>query len=1576
MRGRALRALATAGKSLALGTIFVSAAVTGVLIHSNAKATRRLAASIANGVLAGPFLGKVVVGDVTHLAVGRTSHVRVGQVEIFDPEGRRVVLAKGVDAKLDLVRLVRSVASGRAPDIALTDETRIADADVALDVNAKGELGIARAFEARPRATPTPESPAKPGAESVRLSIPGARIGHAWVHGNLVPPALDVDADDVKARLLIVDNRLSVDADELRVSVRSPRAPSQTGPVRARVFGSLLVPLGSPPASSSVDERAIVMHWELEGDAAGVPMKAHFGLNGDAIDASADIARVAPDVLRKALPVLPITKESELHAKATGNVRELALEATGAVGASAVTAKGRVGLAGRQTFEVDADLTHIDGAALSGPASDVSGHVRVEGALASGAPTGTFTLTTRDSSIAGQRAPALDAIGRFDDRVVEGTFRASEPGAAASGEVELRIPEQKLVFGVRARSNDLRALARAPGVAGGSVSARATGTIDLAESSIDARVTVDGNGIAHAPMSAGSVHAEASITGPVADPVIDVTARARQVRLTAASTDPDAKPKEPLTYPAATARARIVLSPTPTLRDAAVHVEAAETGTSIDAKVASVAVGPRGVDARGVRVTGLGAPLDADVQIDAGVLSVKAKGEGVDMTRLAAMTGIEELRRLPDGSRARVDVDLRAGASRTDGHIDLVIAGAEDGSTAELYAKLEGRHVRARARVRAAGFGWVEMQRAELELPGALSVATMRRATGALDLRGELDLAQGASMFGGEHLEQIAGTAVISARVERGDVSNAPTIYATVVTRGLDATLVDEKGKPTHIRGIDGSVHVGYDGATDETEVAALAWDGAGIVASADTKGRVPLVGWATGAKPFDRKTVGAIHVAGVVDVPPREVAALPGELARSEMLGTLSAHAEIGGAIDRPSVQLVARADALREKKSSTAGARFAPIDGVLDARWDGDGIVASLTVDERERLPRKPSPARAVVARGAASRGARTSERKSGHARGLFIAALPVGDLIAGRPLAWTAAGEVDVTDLELAPLPLPRNIRGALSGHVRLREIEGLPVLVGSAHVTDLGIGGASVMRGDLTVDAKDGALSAHASVRQADGGGGEANIVSSSLRWRGIAMKWDDAQPSRVDYTVDRLQLSLLRPFVRNVVAEIEGRLDGKGSAVVDAKSHVYEGGLALEDGRLYVNAIGEEITNISGSAKFERDGTFRVQDMHGKIGSGELKASASGRMKGLRFESAEMVVVVPTKQGVPVSSEGATFAEATGEVRLTATMAPDREALLVAVAVPRSKITLPDRGTQDLQPLEPDATIKVGIRRGDGTLAPEPQRPGRRRRRVAAATATNGTAGAEGDGLTTKLSVTLGNDVALEGRGLRLHLDGRTIVEIADEIAVKGQITLRAGGTIDVQGRKFVVDHGTVTFVDGAEPSNPTVIAAAYWDAPDRTRVWVEFNGPLKTGKLMLRSEPAYSKNEILSVLLFGRTDPNQARAGDARSSDAQAATAVGTGIASAGLNKALGELDEDLDLEQDSTSANRVRTKLGYRLRRNLKVQLGYAAGFSQREPDTTYLFLEWQFVPKWSVVGTRGDRGTSILDIIFQHRY
>src|SRR5690606_32590727 len=122
-----------------------------------------------------------------------------------------------------------------------------------------------------------------------------------------------------------------------------------------------------------------------------------------------------------------------------------------------------------------------------------------------------------------------------------------------------------------------------------------------------------------------------------------------------------------------------------------------------------------------------------------------------------------------------------------------------------------------------------------------------------------------------------------------------------------------------------------------------------------------------------------------------------------------------------------------------------------------------------------------------------------------------------------------------------------------------------------------------------------------------------------------------------------------------------------------------------------------------------DGQFRISNLVGKVGSGEVRATGHGKMQGLRFERADATIVIPSKQGIPLSAEGATFAEATGEIRLAAQMSGDRRALLVTAEVPRAKIELPARRTQSLQGLDPDPTIVVGVREEDGTLTPRARR---------------------------------------------------------------------------------------------------------------------------------------------------------------------------------------------------------------------------------------------------------------------------
>ncbi|MBX3190840.1 MAG: translocation/assembly module TamB domain-containing protein [Labilithrix sp.] len=1536
-----------AAKSLALGAVFVSGIAGGVLVHADLAASKRLVASVANEALAKIFEGRLVVGRVKTLSLEREARVHVAEIEVRDPEARRVLLVNDVDATIDLAKLLRSLSAGGVPDVAIRSLS-VAALDVTLDADAEGKPTIARAFATRPSSEPTPTPPSR---ESVALVIPKAAIERARVRGNLVPPAIDANADDLALDVRIAKNVLTVDVPNVIAAIRSPRGPDQSGPIRGRAKAHLIVPLGE-------GEPDLELTFE-DGDIAGIPFVARAHLAGGRVTAAVDVPSVAPEIVARAFPNVPIAAPSELHVAAEGALPTLAIHARASAGTGVVRADGEITLTGRQPFRVDASFSHIDGAALTGkpPATDISGTAHAEGELAGGSPTGRFEIATQQGVIAGEKAPAIDAKGTFDARTVSASVRAREPGLDVDGKIDLNVASETLAFDVRARAADLRRIARVRDLPSGSAAAHATGRIDLARGTIAGRASLEGENLAKGAFDAQRVHAEASISGPLAAPVLDVTAEAGDVRITADG-------KEPLVYPHAKGHARVSLAPAPKITGVEVQVDAtpdAHGATSIVAHAAEIEIKDGGVVVREGRVTGLGAPLDVDAHVGGGKLAVRARGADVDMGRAATMTGIQELRLLPEGSRGSIDVALTGGARPT-GHVDLVVR-AGDGRSGEIHAVVDGKRLTARGRVDAGAMGWVELGRAELELPGPPSAATIARATGSIDLSGQIDLAQGAALFAGESVEQVTGALSFSAHAERGDAKLAPRIVASARTRELDVTLParDPKDPSVRVSGVDGLFHVAYDGATDETEVAMVTWDRAGVVASANAKSRVPVAGWITGARRFDRSELGALQALAIVDVPRRKAADLPGPLARPELDGFVSARIEARGSLAEPRVTVAARAEEIQEKSRGERrnDVRYSPIDALLRARWDGDRVVAALSADERDDFDERQPRAR----RG--GRGGRAEERKRepGRVRGLVLGRLDAARLLSTGELRWNASAELDVKDMELGPLPIEANVRGALTSRARLRDLNGEPSLVATAHIDGMTIENAPVGRGDVKLEARNESLAVSASVRQDDGGKASFDITSRSLLWRGVEIDWDDKRKTHIEYSVAGVRLAMLRPIVRRQIPEIDGRLDGEGNATVDADQQIFEGGLALSKGRMYVNALGEELRDVEAIARFERNGVFRVQDARGKVGLGELKASATGRMKGLHFGDAEAVVVIPSKDGVPLSSEGATFAQATGEVRVAAKMSGDGKQLLVAVAVPRAKVELPDRGTQQLQSLDPDEAIAVGIRKPDGRLAPEVRSRGG---------AANAKAAEE---FLARFAVTLGDDVLLEGRGLRLYLSGRTLVDIAREIAVSGQISLKSGGTIDVQGRKFVVDRGTATFTENGDPQNPVVLAAAYWDAPDRTRIWVEFSGPIKTGKLTLRSEPPFSKNEILSILLFGRPDPNAATGGNQGTGEA-AAGAVGGGIAAAGLSKALSELSDDVDLEQDRTSGNRVRTKVGYRLRRNLKVQLGYASGFSTREPDTTYLFLEWQFVPKWSLIGTRGDRGTSILDVLFQHRY
>jgi translocation and assembly module TamB len=207
--------------------------------------------------------------------------------------------------------------------------------------------------------------------------------------------------------------------------------------------------------------------------------------------------------------------------------------------------------------------------------------------------------------------------------------------------------------------------------------------------------------------------------------------------------------------------------------------------------------------------------------------------------------------------------------------------------------------------------------------------------------------------------------------------------------------------------------------------------------------------------------------------------------------------------------------------------------------------------------------------------------------------------------------------------------------------------------------------------------------------------------------------------------------------------------------------------------------------------------------------------------------------------------------------------------------------------------------------------------------------------------------------------------------------MSGQIRLTRG-QLEVQGRRFKVERGTVTFV--GEPDNPQIVVSAYWDASDGTRVYADFVGPLKTGKVNLRSDPSRPQNEILALIMFGTAEGSSSTPYPTQQPDG--ATRAGTfagGFATEGLSKGLDELTGlDVSAKIDTSSSANPKPEVEVQIARDISVQIAYVLGTPPPgvNPDKTFVTLDWRFKRNWSMETTFGDQGSSIVDFLWQYRY
>lgn len=261
-----------------------------------------------NGVLAELFQGKLVIDRIGGVGLWGASGI---DARVFDPQGKQVIRAQGLSARLSVPHLVwQFVTNGDRPELYLAT-VHVDHADVALREDE--ELGVTLAGTFLPRDTTEPETPTPPG-DGVRLHIGSLTFGSVWAHGRASgSPDLDAELHHLQASL----SQSPVDGFTLdleKVQLISRGLPTGADP-RGEVTGLIQAP---------ADENApLRLEVTLDGSAAGSPLALDASWVGDDVHALVYATRLPSSFINRQVPSLALDGDVTLLADVDGPLPQL-----------------------------------------------------------------------------------------------------------------------------------------------------------------------------------------------------------------------------------------------------------------------------------------------------------------------------------------------------------------------------------------------------------------------------------------------------------------------------------------------------------------------------------------------------------------------------------------------------------------------------------------------------------------------------------------------------------------------------------------------------------------------------------------------------------------------------------------------------------------------------------------------------------------------------------------------------------------------------------------------------------------------------------------------------------------------------------------------------------------------------------------------------------------------------------------------------------------------------------------------------------------------------------------------------
>jgi translocation and assembly module TamB len=571
---------------------------------------------------------------------------------------------------------------------------------------------------------------------------------------------------------------------------------------------------------------------------------------------------------------------------------------------------------------------------------------------------------------------------------------------------------------------------------------------------------------------------------------------------------------------------------------------------------------------------------------------------------------------------------------------------------------------------------------------------------------------------------------------------------------------------------------------------------------------------------------------------------------------------------------------------------------------------------------------------------------------------------------PPAWKASAKAHLSAFPLQSIAEldDKMVAGQLSGDISVADLHANAHADASLDIDALSVGSVAYKSAHIQMRADGKVLDGSIRIDQTDGF--FESKAHAAATW-GVALAPVLDQKQQLDFSLSakNFRIAAALPFLDGTLDELDGRLDANTRVQFDPAQNKAQasGTIALTRGTIEAGAGGGEFHDLTANLKLAPDGTVTLQKLTARGLTGQLEVTGTAKLEGVSLQSAKAVIVIPSHSAIPLSASGSDIGNVDGRIEITEVTSKGGKAMDVKVQVPHLRVALPEGSSTDAVALGPMAKVRIGAHRGHaGSFVLLPLDP------VAKTDAPT-----RGGATRVTVETNLVDVEVVRGTELKAGLTGRVnVVSAGGEPQVTGQIHLKNGGALVVQGKKFTIEDGTVSLV-GADPSNPEIVVKAGWTAPDGTIVNATFRGPLKTGKVTLSSEPMLPQQEIVELLTFGTADGTQAQT----PSGAPQNTAIGTagGEAAQPLNHMLGQLGLGaVTANVDTTQSANPRPEVEVQIAKDISVQIAVVLGVPPPgvNPDHTLLTVDWRFLTKWSLASTVGDAGTTIFDLLWQRRY